>query len=274
MSYLTEIFYDSAASLSFDTTLVEVASGAVRLKDLGGATYTTTNPLVTSQYQVLISSLTSFTNTATLPVNTAIQYQLALNGAPYYWNSTTGKWSASDGSFAQSNSQSQIFNNRAALFSDLNLLVPQYLSVRVFLSTTDPTVRPSLNQNNIGHTFTNSNATAISQCLVTGYLADLVGNNPIPTSAKPVQLSVTAPYGFFHGNHFVEPFTKNFSFDNTGYLSASLIETTTPGVKLNFALTVYDGNSILSVPLFSAIVPNQPQVSLNNLSSPVPYSFG
>src|SRR5258708_14880324 len=101
MSYSEVITYDSAASLNYDSTKVTVTGGHVTL--LGPAPYTTTNPIVTSQHQNTISSLTSFSESSTLPANTAIKYQLVLNGIAYWYNATNSSWAASDGTFGQSN---------------------------------------------------------------------------------------------------------------------------------------------------------------------------
>lgn len=241
---------------------------------LVGSPYTLTNPVVTSQHQNTISALTSFSESSTLPSNTAIKYQLILNALPYWYNAVDAKWESSDGTFAQSNTAAIINTNASTLFSNLNLITPQFLGLAIFLSTTNTANTPILTSNTVGYTWTNSNATALNQCLITGYLADLAGNNPLPTVLKPVSFLVGSSRGFFHGTHFVEPFTKVFNFDNAGFLQASVIETATPGVPLNFSLTYWEGLSLKTTKLFNAIVPNQPQININNLSTTYPYDFG
>lgn len=272
MGFSEVITYSSAAALSFDTAKVAIVGGALTL--LGPTPYTLTNPIVTSQHQNTISGLTSFAESSTKPAGTIIQYQLVLNGAAYWYNAINAKWESSDGTFTQSNTPADINAQATTLFTDLNLITNQFLGLNIFLSTVNTNNRPILATNTIGYSWTNSNASAISNCLVTGYLADLVGGNPVPTSTTPVSLQVSAPYGFFHGNHLVEPFTKTFAFDTNGLVSASIIETATPGVKLKFAIIYYDGQSVKSTQLFNAVVPNQPNVSIQNLSTVVPYDFG
>jgi len=271
MSYSETITYNSAASFSFDSTLVQVLAGALTLV---GPPYTLTNPITTSQHQNTISGLTSFSEVSTLPANTAIQYQLVLNAIPYWYNSVLASWQVSNGTFAQSNPASVINTQAPNLFSQLNLITPQFMGLNIFLNTTNNLNAPILTSNTIGYSWVNSNATAINQCLITGFLADLLGGNPLPTPANPVQLLIGCDRGFMHGNHFVEPFTKIFNFNASGYLSANTIETATPGVKLNFSITYSDGLSLKTTKLVSAIVPNQPQISLSNLTTPVPYDFG
>lgn len=274
MAYSETINYTSGQSFNFDTTLVEVASNTLRLKDLGGGTYSTANPLTTTQHQNTITSLSSFAEVATKPANTEIYYQLVLNGLVYWYNSVNAKWEASDGSFSQSNTASDINTNAADVFTDLALLVPQYLSLRVFLSSTNVNARPELTSNTIGYNWINSNPPVINQCLLFGYLSDLLGNNPIPTSQYPITFLVSCDHAFFNGTRFVLPFTKTVNFDNTGYAEISVIETATPGIKLNFSITYFDGISLTTSKLFNAIVPNQPTLSFSNLAVVYPYNFG
>lgn len=274
MSYSETINYDSTGALTFNTSLVEVASSTLRLKDQGGVTYTLLLQQVTSQRAFALSALTSFTETSTLPAGTSINYQVVLGGVNYYWNSTTSKWALADGDTTKVSSASVINTNAAALFSDLAILVPQFLSLNVFLKTTNASNRPVLTSNTIGYSWADQTSAVPNQCVVSGYLMDLTGTVPTYNAASLVQFVVSCDRPFLHGSRLIEPFTKKFSFDANGHFSASLIETATPGVKLKFGLTFYDGTSIWDQPLFSAIVPNQSAINLNNLTSIVPYSFG
>ena len=274
MAYSETITYSSAASLSFNSTLVQVTSGALTLLASGG-NYPLTNPLVTSQHRNTISSLTSFAESSTLASGTSISYQLVLGSSPYWYNATNSTWALADGTFATSNSAAVINTNVSTLFSQLNLLTNQFLGLNIFLNTTNVSNAPILATNTIGYTWTNANATGINQCTITANLANLVGTIPLPTATTPAQLLVSSPRGFFHGNNFIEPFTQTFLFNtSTGALTASVIETTTPGVPLKFSLTYWDGQSVKTSFLFNAIVPNIAQVNLSNLSSVVPYDFG
>lgn len=274
MSYSQTITYDASASLNFDSTLVEVSAGTLRLKDLGGGTYTLTNPVVTSQHQNMLSALSTFTQVATLPANTAVQYQLVLDGQEYWYNSVAAAWGESDGSFTQSNLASAINSHASTLFSDLGLLVSQYVGLRIFLSTTNASNRPVLTSNTIGYTWSNGNPAVISQCLIFGYLSDLLGGPALPSTAHPINLTVSCDHAFLHGSRLVLPFSQSAAFDNTGYVELSVIETATPGIPLNFAFTYYDGRSLTTAKLFNVIVPNTPTLSIDSLSTVIPYSFG
>lgn len=272
MSYSETITYNSAASLNLGTNAI-IHSGALQLGPSGGP-YPTGSFVVTTQHVNSISALSSFAESSTLPSSTAIAYQLVLNGIEYWYNASIGSWAVADGTIATTNPASVINSNASTLFSSLALLVPQYLSLRIWLQTGNASNTPVLASNTIGYTWVNGNPGTISLCTVYGYLSDLLGNNPIPTMAQPISLQVSSPYSFMHSTHVVLPFTQRANFDNTGYVSLPIIETATPGVPLNFSLTFYNGLSLVTQELFSAIVPNQPTIQVDSLSSAVPYNFG
>jgi hypothetical protein len=274
MSYSETLTYNSAASLNFNVNQVQVLAGQLQLLASGG-NYPLTNPLVTSQHQNTISALTSFAENSTLPSGCTVTYQLVMGGIPYWYNATNASWALADGTFATSNLASVINTNVSTVFSQLALLTNQFLGLNIFLNTTIAANTPILTSNTIGYTWNNSNPTGINQCQITASLSNLLGGLPVPTAAMPASLLISAPYGFFHGTHFIEPFTSTFNFSTVnGTLTASVIETTTPGVPLKFSLSYWDGQSVKTTFLFNAIVPNQAQVNLSNLSTPVQYDFG
>lgn len=273
MSFSEVITYNSADPFSFDLTKVQFSAGTVHL--LNVPPYTVVPQLVTSQHQNTITSLTSFASVQGGGAGTSVNFQLVLNSLPYWWSAVLAKWTSADGTSATANSAAVINAHAGDLFTDLILITPQFLGLNIWLATSNNANTPTLTSTTIGYDWLNSVSTPMSNCLITGYLADLAGSIPLPTTAHPVQLLVSCDRGFFHGNNFIEPFTKTFNFSTTtGYVSASIIETATPGVKLKFAITYYDGSSLRTSQFFNAVVPNQPEVSLNNLSSIVPYDFG
>lgn len=265
--------YDTAASLSFDATKVMVTGG--HLQFLTPSPYTLTPQVITTQHQNSISALASFVESSSLPANTAITYQVVLNGLVYWWSATLAKWTLSDSTVAQSNTAAVINSHASALISDLSLLTNQFFTLRIWLSTTNTSNTPQLTSNTIGYSWANSNPATINQCIISANLKDLAGLVPLPTSTTTAALVIGSPVGFFHSGNFVEPFSKSFAFSTVdGSLSASVIETATPGQKLNLSVTFWDGQSIKSVKLNNAIIPNQPSILLSNLTSPVLYDFG
>ena len=272
-NYSETVTYSDTNSLNYNASLVTISAGSLTLV---GSPYTTTCPVITSQHQNTISALNAMSEVSTKPANTSIVYQLVLNAKPYYFNSTTSLWTlaTSNTDYTQANSATVINANASTLFSQLSLLYNQFLSLNIFLCTTSTSATPVLTSTTLGYSWANSNPSTINQCTVTAYLANLIGQNPVPTPTTPIQLLVSAPTGFFHGNHFVEPFTQAFSFNASGVCTASIIETATPGVPLKFSITYWDGLSVKTSFLFNAIVPNQASINLANLSTVTPQDFG
>lgn len=245
------------------------------LQFLTPSPYTLTPQVITTQHVNSLSALSSFAESSTTPANTTISYQIVLNGLIYWWNPTLAKWAPSDSTVAQSSSATVINSQASTLISDLALLTNQFFTLRIWLSTTNINNTPTLTSNTIGYSWVNSNPSTINSCTISANLKDLAGLVPLPTSTTTAALVIGSPIGFFHSGNFVEPFSKSFQFSTVdGSLSASVIETATPGQKLNFSITFWDGQSVRSVKMVNAIVPNQPSILLSNLTSPVQFDFG
>lgn len=267
MAFSETISYSTALSFSFDSTLVEVSGSVIRLKDLGGATYSTANPTVTTQHRNMVSSLSTFSESASYAGSDLVKYVLTINDVDYWWSAILTSWTTSSGTYAESNLASEINTHASTLFSDLSSLVaPVYMRVKVFLHSASGGTRPSLTSNTFTYGFLNLTPAAIAECVISASLYDLLGNAPTYSAAKPTTLYVACDRAFFHGSRFVVPFTKAVDFDSTGAASISIIETTTPGVKLNFSLSYFDGNSRKFTKLFNALVPNTAASTLNNIS--------
>ena len=273
MSYQEIITYDTANALNFDSTAVEVASGTLRLKDLGGGTYSTANPLVTTQHVNVLSSLTSFAESVSAPTGSATGYTVSINRIAYYWNSTTTVWTIADGTYALSNSASVLAAHVGTLFSDLNLVGNQYFSLNIFLNS-NGTVRPQLTSNTLGYTFTNQNPSTPNQCLLFANINDLIGGIPAVSTTQPITLYVSGSQSFFYGQTLILPFTKSVNFNSSGYAQLAVIETATPGVSLEFSVSYFDGISRANVKLFNAIVPNVASAPLSSITRPRGIDFG
>lgn len=274
MSYDTNLSYDDAASFNFDPAFVAVVASTLKLKDLGGGTFTTTPQLITSQFRTPSSGLTGFTETVATPSGTAITYQIVLNEVAVFWNSVSEVWMPVVNTFTDANTHSQINTNAATLFSDLAVFETAYLGLNVILTTTNASATPAVAANDILSSFANGNPTSINQCLVYAYLSDLVGGLPINALSKPISLIVSSEAAFLHGSKLILPFSKEVFFNSDGYVQILLIETQTPGIEIGFAFKYYDGFSATNVRLFNAIVPNVATRGINSLTTVVPFNFG
>jgi hypothetical protein len=129
--------FSNPANYTYVPASVTVTGGVAKLV---GAPYPVTNPTIeTNSGFPFTAVLTSFTETATKPVNTEIQYIISIdNGVMYlYWSGAA--WVASAGTYAQSNTAAIVNTNIAALGTSGTL------KFKAFLHTTDITATPELN---------------------------------------------------------------------------------------------------------------------------------
>lgn len=277
MSYSTTISYNDAASLNFDPDLVEISFGALELKANGGL-YTTVPQFITSQNQIMVSAISSFTQTVNQPTGTSVRFQLVINAVAYWYNTAALKWEAVDlpqiAVPTQVNTAVQINSNASTLFTDLSIIETRFVGVNVILATTDNSVTPTIGGNIIGYTWVNGNPTTINQCLIYANLSDLVGNLPAISATKPISLIVGSTAAFLHGSKFIVPFSQSVDFDSNGYAQISVIETQTPGIELTFSFSYYNGRSIVNELLFNAIVPNTSTLGINSITTVNPFNFG
>lgn len=275
MAFQTVLDYVNANSFDYDGALIEISGGSIRLKDLGGATYSTANPSITTQHRTMAINFEGYSQTATIPALTQIKFCAVVNDINYWYNSSNARWEVSDGTYAQSNTGAELNTHGPAMFVDIGILViAAYMRLKVFLHSDNGTARPTLTQSTISFLFENETPTLISECVLTAYLGDLLGDVPTYDSTKPTTLYVACDRGFFHGNKFIFPFTKTVDFDIDGIATMSLIETETPGVKLSFAISYFDGNSRKMTKLFSAMVPNTAAAALDTVTVPRYVDYG
>lgn len=265
MGFAIDIDFGTSSQLSFDTTLVEVSGGQVRLKDLGGTTYSTANPSVEMQHQLQVSNVTAFDELSNVSGSDLVKYQLLINGSAYWFSA--GTWQAADGTYAEANTRDEIDTNLGTLVTDLSIGQPFYFNFRVFLHSASGSTRPRLTTVAVHYTHVYQTAGTLSECLLYAYLSDLLADAYTYDSTKPVTFVVACSRAFFHGNRLIRPFAKSAAFDSNGYMSLSVIETATPGVALEFYLTYYEGNSKKSVKLFNAQVPNASSRAVSEVTS-------
>lgn len=259
--------FDSATELSFDTALVEVASSTVRLKDLGGATYSTANPAVNSQHAVLMSSFLGISASETKPAGSEIKYQLLVDGVAYYYNTTTLLWAAaSSSSYSQANTITELAAY-TSLVADLSLSGSFYLGVRVFLHSDSGSARPALTSFTVQSRLAYLSPSSISECAISANLINLLGEAYDPGSATPAKLCVKNGRSFMHGNKVVLPFEKTATVDASGNVSLQVIETESVAEALEFSIQYYENSSLRVIRLIPAIVPNAPTRTLDQVTS-------
>ena len=267
MSFTTKFTFDDATHFTFDSDLIEVSGGTIRLLDLGGATYSTANPSVTTQFRFMATDFNSFAETTSVSGSDAVKYILKINGVNYWYNATSTDWEESDGTYSQSNTGSVINTNATTLKADIGLTGFFYVDVTAFLHSDDGSTRPTLTDLTVGTDFVELSPTAISECVVTAYLRDLLGDVPTLTASQPATLYVKNNRTFMHGETLVVPFTKSAAFNSSGVASLSVIETATPGEKVEWGVSYFDGNSRKFVYFEPAEIPNEASAALSSIAS-------
>lgn len=259
--------FTDSDELSFNPVNVEIGGSTLRLKDLGGGTYSTANDTVVMAQQIQATALGTFAESASKPGGTEIKYTLLINGVPYWYDTGDSTWKAATyGLYAESNTASEINSNLSTLLSTLSITSSFYLGVRIHLHSTG-SARPALTSITFGaYTFDYPSVTAINLCVVTCYLSDLLGADYVADSDKPATLNVKNDRAFMHGGNMIRPFVQSATFDANGRAQLSVIETDTPEEYVEFFVTYYEGNYLKQVRFNPAIVPNQPSALLNNVA--------
>jgi len=129
--------FSNGANYDYNASLVEVTGGNAQLVNV--PPYSIADPTIETKTGFPFSvALDDFIETATKPANTEIKYILSVNdGVDYqYWDGAA--WSASNGTYAQSNTAATINTNISTLSSNGTL------KIKAFLHTSDNTKTPQL----------------------------------------------------------------------------------------------------------------------------------
>lgn len=274
MAFQTVVTYGTSTHFTYDATLIEVTGGTIRLLDLGGATYSTSNPAITCQFRMPMRALTTFAESASKPAGSEIKYQVIINDVAYWYNSSTNWEAATANTYTYANTATELNAQASTLFSALSISGNNWIRLRVFLSSTSGSARPTLTSNTLTFTHLEATPDTIAECLIYAYLSDLLGAAYVLDATYPVKLWVKNDHAFWHGNKMILPFAESVTFNSSGYAELSIVETETPAEKLDFFLTFYEGPSLKSVKLGKAQVPNTATRALSQISSVDPTDFG
>lgn len=113
---------------------------------------------------------------------------------------------------------------------------------------------------------------SIATCTISASFSNLAPAVPNSPTLQ-AYLLVKSGGSFFHGTTLVGPFEQRAAFDPTaGTVSVVVIETTTPGKKLEFSVVYTDGIRKKVIRFKPAIVPNQSTANLSDLTEVDQYS--
>jgi len=206
------------------------------------ALYPTTSPKILYNTSFSTDELESFTETSTKAGSDEIKYILTKDGANYYYS---GGWIASDGTYSQSNTASEITTN-IATFTTVRTTV----TVTAFLYSDTGATTPQLDNIQIVYSYGGSEPDIIESVDVSGVLLDSEGN-PVTTAFTVYLLSRFVKY---KTNTTIIRNTITVTPDATGYWEATLVETTNMKGDQYYVFDFGDYEVIKQIPNTSSTV--------------------
>lgn len=194
-------------------------------------------------------SLNSFSEVATTPSGSDVQYTLNIDGQDKYWDGSA--WSNSDGTFAQSSSAATINTNA----SDLDISSGADLKVKAFLSSDDGTVRPELESVTYEYSFYKSQ-TALNTCVVYSYITLNTG----PISGATIRFYTES--SFFSNSNYIN-IEKTVSSRSDGYFEATLPSSSDNIIKVKIKYS--DNKTGVVERNLDIKIPNQTSASLEDI---------
>lgn len=192
----------------------------------------------------------------------AVGFQLRISGTLYYWTGAT--WAVSDGTYAQSNTAADVETNRTHASLVALLVVGKTLRPRALLHSATGQASPDLTSVTALYNFFVAVPDAPNECIVYGFLRDILGDAPVEDAALIVSLRTQ----FFYDDEFlILPFTEEAAADTDGRVEISLVETATDTKTYKFKVRyVNDAGVTKTVTLGDAAVPNAVSVNLAELA--------
>lgn len=230
-----------------------------------GQNFSQNNPTIVPTSQLSIDQLTVFTETATIPGNTAVMFYLVIGVINYWYNGSA--WVISDGSLAQSNTAAAIQTNASSLPTSGGV----FFSPVAILSSSNGNNTPELMSLLVTYDFSSPPVIAPLRCDVFGFLMDILDQIQ-PTvevgSVLSPQIQVTSASAFFYNTTLIQPSVKTANIDEDGEFRIQVVETTSfpPAVPYQFTLIYMNDSGIVKqIALGSGTVPNVPTASLASI---------
>lgn len=223
-----------------------------------GEFYPQDSPPIVANSGVETDGVVSLTEDTAVSGNDSITYVLNVGGTDNYWNGSA--WVTSDTSLAQSNTLAEINTNASAL----SLGTGQTVKVKALLTSDDGNTTPQLTENVLSYDFAAPVVTEASECVVFGYIRDILGD----VHATAVELEIINTSTFYYNSTItVPPSIRRTTANTDGEVDLSVIETATPSTTYLFKLRYTDiNNQRKTVTLGNATVPNQTSVNIASLT--------
>lgn len=219
--------------------------------------YSTQNPSIIVNAPQPMSSFLAFTESVTIPSNTAVQYQIIVNGQAKYWSGAA--WVNSNSSFAQSNTAATINTNLAAL----NISPGANIQISALLDSTLGNATPILTSVQEDYTFFVPSPTPPPQCIVYAFLQDIIGDLIVTNAFLVADL----PKSLVINNYFIAPSKQSVAFNSLGYAALNLVSTDTlvPEAKYNFYIQYTQGTEQTIIGFTAGIVPTAISAALDSI---------
>lgn len=220
--------------------------------------YSIQNPPIIVNAAITASELITFSENATKPANTAIQYYLIINGSPKYWNGSA--WTTSNMSYAQTNTAAVINTNAAAL----NIIGGVNIQVAALLDASFGNATPILTSIVEVYNFGEPSPIQPPDCDVYVFLQDIMGS----TIVSNAFLNVELPRSIVISGYVVAAFKTSVAFSDAGFASLPLVQTIGTGFKYNFSITYTDSSNTQRFINFVAVeVPASVSVGLDDITT-------
>jgi len=190
--------------------------------------YLTTNPDIVVNSATEMDELIGFSETSSKAGSDEIKYTLKIGTTEYYYSGAT--WAASDGTYSQANTATEI-NTNATDFSDI-LGNGAAVKVNAFLHSDDGLTTPELSEIELEYSFY-SVGEDLDMVTVYGY----VYNNE--TAVEDAEIVVRTSAAFIDNNNLIDVNTSTTTRSN-GYFEIELPKTDDAGVTLDVTIEYLD----------------------------------
>lgn len=248
------------ASNNLDVDVVFEASNdqaTISNLDMGysGQIYPTDNPSIVNNSAVFADSLDEFAALLTAMGNDGVTFQVLVNEIPKYFPGFA--WvTATLGNIAESNTAAEIIANKGSL----DLTNGRNLKFNAILHSDDGSTTPDITRLTVDYGFQGEIPATPVECQLYAYLTD------IQADAKTGVLEIENKKTFSSNGTLVSANIQRVTFDGTGYIEISVIETETVGKKYNFRINYTDIDGVAKVSkLGDATVPNQSVANIADL---------
>lgn len=163
-----------------------------------------------------VEEIVSFSHSIIVPANTTLGVVLKIDGVLKYWDGAA--WSTSDGTYAQSNTATQINDNLSSLSFGVNSSV----FFRWIFNTSDDQVTPEVDTSSISYDFGGVEIDA-GTCVVFGYVKDI---RNVGLYGVTVTFQLNTPNNIYSeaSNNIIDSGAVSVKTDSYGYFEIDLIK--------------------------------------------------